>query len=109
MVKIRDTRKYQEIWPEARDWIQSALTEIIESEIEHESLANALVAVAEAAYYTNVEDYTPGKKSLKLERLEKFNCPDIIIMPFLKGIKERDRHGYATAEIREYERAHTAA
>jgi len=106
MIKMIDTRAYQALWIEARQWIQTNIREIAESDLESEDLANKFVHVAAEAYYSNEEDYFPNRQnSLGLETLQ----PSRELSLLLKGIKKADRHGYATAEIREYEQTQKIA
>ncbi len=106
MATMIDTPAYKSLWTEAQQWIRTNIREIAERDLGSEDLVSKFVSVAERAYYTNVEDYSPGKcDSLGLTGL-RFS-PEL--QTLLARIKKADRHGYATAEIREYEQTRLLA
>lgn len=101
-----DTEAYKLLWSEAQQWIQTYIREIAESDLENEDLASKLVHVAERAYYTNVEDFSPSIGDyLGLRELQ--SSPQL--QSLLSRIKAVDRHSYATAAIREYEQTQLKA
>ena len=101
MVKIQDTLAYKTLWSEAQDWISSNLRKILEKDIVDEDLANRFVSVSAAAYYTNVEDFSPSTcDSLGLRGLK----PSRQLGNLLSRIKAVDTHGYASKAIKQYYR-----
>jgi hypothetical protein len=99
MIKMIDTPAYRLLWTEAQQWIQTNIREIAESDLESEDLASRFVRVAAAAYYTNIEDYSPGTEDpLGLRGLQ--NSPELETL--LSRIKATDRHEYAKEAIRQH-------